>query len=546
MRLTIKSRVLLLALVVLAGLLSVSYLHYRSSEDELDLRAELIELLAQTDLIARAVHELQRERGLTSSYLASRDLRLLEDLQAQYRQTAQRLRELHAASTRPAPEVLDLEPFRRKVAAHAPSPTESFLYYTERIANVLAGADGLSAPVADRQTQQEVAAQMHLIQAKEFLAQARATLMAGTPAEPGWQASLGERTGLFEWHYSRFRQFSSTPPADSAELAEARRVLAAARKDQSTQLTVRQRMEWYRGLTEAIDRLHTLERGALAALTSQVKIARVERRLKLHLERAGLLAAIALLAYLAFSSLRLILNALEASLIAARRAASGTPEGRSTNRGDEVGEIARGVGGLLDLVDQLNRKASTDPLTGAFNRQGFAEIAQGELERARRYQRRLAMIMFDLDHFKLINDQFGHASGDAVLRAMAGLVHENLRLADVFARWGGEEFIILAPESTEEDAAQLADKLRTLFRELRAPRLPTFTASFGVTAFLPEDSLESLFERADRALYAAKVGGRDQVVAYDAEAQAVQLAEKPGRRRLTVIRNPTPKRTRKT
>lgn len=541
----------LLALVVLAGLLSLTFLHYRISEQNLRAHQALIDLLAQTDLIARAVHELQRERGLTSSYLTSRDLRFLQGLQDQYTETNQRLEELGAALPARAIPIAAHEAYRRKVAALGVSSAESFGYYTERIGALLDVSEHFSVTLAVPHFGQELAAQVDLLQATEFLGQTRATLMAANPngpAEPGWLANLGERSGLFEWHYGRFRQFSSAPPGDVPELAEARRILAAAMKGEFAEPTVAQRLEWYRILTAAIDHLHVLERNSLAVLAGQASARMADMRFKVGIERAGLLAVIALLFFLAFSSLRLLLNALEASLRAARRArfdpASFTQP--ATNTSDEAREISSGVGDLLSLVDRLTRQASTDHLTGALNRQGFSEIAEGELERARRYRRRLAMIMFDLDHFKVINDQFGHTSGDAVLQAMAGLVHEHLRLADVFARWGGEEFIVLAPETSEEEAVQLAEKLRCLFREFRAPGVPTFTASFGVTAFLPEDRLEHFFERADRALYAAKTGGRDRVIAFDAQAEALRAAEKPGRRRLAVVRDHPPKRRGKT
>ena len=178
---------------------------------------------------------------------------------------------------------------------------------------------------------------------------------------------------------------------------------------------------------------------------------------------------------------------------------------------DEPIDIAQSFNQLLDMVDSLNIKASTDALTGALNRHGFHELAGGELQRALRYHRKLSMIIADVDHFKRINDSHGHAVGDRVLIQLACLIRDNMRGTDIFARWGGEEFIILTPETSAEEAARLAEKLRLLFETFHAKDLPRFTVSFGVAEFAKGDNLETLFAKADQALYLAKDTGRNRV-----------------------------------
>ncbi|MFO1371140.1 MAG: GGDEF domain-containing protein [Candidatus Competibacteraceae bacterium] len=112
------------------------------------------------------------------------------------------------------------------------------------------------------------------------------------------------------------------------------------------------------------------------------------------------------------------------------------------------------------LEEKLRQLAITDPLTGAFNRRYLLQMMETEISRAQRYSRPLTLIMFDIDHFKRINDTFGHEQGDAVLKGIAALVRERLRHSDIFVRWGGEEFMILTTETALSKAIELTETLR--------------------------------------------------------------------------------------
>lgn len=538
----------LLGLLVLTGMLSLLVLHFRSSGAELARHANLIELLRQTGHYSRTLHELQRERGLSSSYLTSRDEGVLRDLQAQYDATDYKLHDLVATLPERKRDVDALATLRRQVVAGEASPRETFDHYTAQIAAMLSGVERLTLAAGGHPMQPDLIAHTHLIQAKEFLGQSRATLLAMPPegaADRAWFAALARHVGLFYWNVGLFLQeassdLSSTLQAvlNEPDLLRARRILDEALTRGVSAGVPAARKDLYEAMTAAIDQLREVERYSLGALQEKAEAAQAAARLAATLQRIGLLLVSFLLVYLALSSLRQMLNALEAALRGARRAALGRIDpNRQTDpaRRDEVGEISQGFGELLELVDRLNLKASTDALTEALNRHGFAEIAEGELLRARRYHRDLSMIVFDLDHFKLVNDRHGHAAGDRVLQEAARLVRDNLRLADVLARWGGEEFVILAPETSGEEAERLAEKLRLLFREFRAERVPRFSASFGVAASAPDDGLDSLFARADRALYQAKQSGRDRVVLYRPES----IAEPDPRQRMTVVSDNT-------
>jgi diguanylate cyclase (GGDEF)-like protein len=168
------------------------------------------------------------------------------------------------------------------------------------------------------------------------------------------------------------------------------------------------------------------------------------------------------------------------------------------------------------LLRQSQEQAIRDSLTGVFNRRYFSERAEEELRRAKRYQHPLAIVLADIDHFKQINDRFGHQVGDEVLRCTAGALAEGLRTSDVLCRYGGEEFVILLPESTTEEAVMVAERLRSMVtaraRALRHVKMAV-NMSFGVasTAEAEAPTVESLLQLADGALYYAKRSGRNRV-----------------------------------
>lgn len=163
-----------------------------------------------------------------------------------------------------------------------------------------------------------------------------------------------------------------------------------------------------------------------------------------------------------------------------------------------------------------------DGLTEIFNKRKFVEEVVREFARAQRYRRPLSLILFDLDRFKSLNDSYGHLCGDYVLKSMAELVQETIRTEQVFARVGGEEFVVLCPETSLEGASQLAEKLRHSI-ELQKIEYAGFevqvTCSFGVAIAEKWMNIhENLYEAADRALYVSKKNGRNQVTVYDRDA----------------------------
>lgn len=166
---------------------------------------------------------------------------------------------------------------------------------------------------------------------------------------------------------------------------------------------------------------------------------------------------------------------------------------------------------LQQAMTYFHRLASEDSLTGLWRRWRFEEAAEQEMDRTRRYGGPLSLAILDVDHFKNINDQLGHSAGDQVLIRLSRLLKDNLRSVDVLARWGGEEFVIMLPNTSVQDALGVIEKLRDLtFRE-SFPAMGTVTLSGGIAEWQPGQTFDGWFTEADDALYAAKAAGRNRI-----------------------------------
>ncbi len=186
---------------------------------------------------------------------------------------------------------------------------------------------------------------------------------------------------------------------------------------------------------------------------------------------------------------------------------------------DEVTAIVRDVTDRKQIERKLMRQAITDPLTGIFNRRHFFGVAEKELKRAKRYHHSLSVVIFDIDHFKRVNDTYGHSVGDDALCKLTKESHLVLRETDIFARYGGEEFVILLPETGQEQAYLMAERIRRICAGTASLDVGdvtvSLTVSFGVASLGGEAlSLDELILRADTALYASKKAGRNRVTVW--------------------------------
>jgi len=166
---------------------------------------------------------------------------------------------------------------------------------------------------------------------------------------------------------------------------------------------------------------------------------------------------------------------------------------------------------LYSMTTTLEQQATIDSLTKIYNRYKFEEFFDEELQRVIRIPQDLSLIIFDIDHFKAINDTYGHQAGDSALKDLSQLISKNIKTSDVFARWGGEEFVILLPGTSLDGAFMFAQKLRKMVKEFDFKEIGKMTLSFGVGTFQEYENKQTFFEKVDKALYVAKSKGRNRV-----------------------------------
>lgn len=169
---------------------------------------------------------------------------------------------------------------------------------------------------------------------------------------------------------------------------------------------------------------------------------------------------------------------------------------------------------IQNRADMLEQKANIDSLTKALSRQKFDELYSLELHRSQRYINSLSVMLLDIDHFKNINDTYGHDIGDKALIDFAKLIKEGIRKYDVFARWGGEEFILMLPQTDINAAFKMGEKLRNIIKEHNFEKIGKLTCSIGISMLRRDDDESTLLKRIDNALYKAKKSGRDKTIIY--------------------------------
>ena len=185
---------------------------------------------------------------------------------------------------------------------------------------------------------------------------------------------------------------------------------------------------------------------------------------------------------------------------------------------------------IADMMHELTKQSLRDSMTGLLNRKGFDNQATNTLQKLDRSDVPAAMIMCDIDHFKSINDEYGHDVGDKVISYFGRMLGNMGRRSDLIARVGGEEFCLFLWNCDLENSRAIADDIRGVFNQIRLPFLPedhSLSASFGIATFQSGDRLEDIYKRADIALYQAKNGGRNKVHVYQGESDTTEIPARP-------------------
>ncbi|MDP3512255.1 MAG: diguanylate cyclase [Sulfuritalea sp.] len=520
---SIRIKILLLGLLAVASLSYILGVRIVSEGREHAAKLEFLTRLEAAAELSSLVHELQKERGISAGYLVIRSPGNTRLLDSQRASTDRAMVQFRNPETPGLESLARLADTRQKISGAAMDPALSFSYYTQTIVEILDQIDALARDSNTTLLTRDLNAHVHLLYAKEYLGQIRASINEALSLGAVDKEQLTVVLRLLNLHqfYIRTGLRDASP-----EVAQALRgVLGQAQVQHSFALIegvlsgsgqAPPADQWFAAATHAIDQFLSVEGQSMRYLRQQAEneIAASERRVLLD---AGLALAAALaLIFFAASAVLSLLRALDVLItnIEHTVATQDFANRIQVPNDDEMGELSHSFNELMSIAEHLIKEkdyfASTDLLTGAYNRYRFTELFGIELQRVQRYGGDLALIMFDIDHFKDINDRFGHAAGDMVLKEIAHLVRNLIRANDVLVRWGGEEFMILVPH-TGNEAADLAEKLCLAVEEHHFHYAPRVTASFGVSAHVSGDTLETLCARTDEALYRAKHQGRNRV-----------------------------------
>lgn len=275
---------------------------------------------------------------------------------------------------------------------------------------------------------------------------------------------------------------------------------------------------WWGRSTQAIDALKTLEESLFDQLAREIREKdSAQKNLMLWMSAAMSVMLLVLVGFVTTTITLMMRDLRELSTALDQIVEKENYAIRLKDRGgrDELSHAFQLFNRLLEFTDRLIREketlASMDTLTGVMNRRAFLKYAQREITRATRYGHDLSLVFLDIDHFKSVNDTYGHATGDEVLKMFVDTVKTRSRDTDLISRWGGEEFIIMTPETGSEGAQNFAESVREWVAAAEFPGVGHVTCSFGVAQWKPGETFEVVCSRADAALYEAKENGRNRV-----------------------------------
>ncbi len=526
----LKTQVTIVGLVALAGLMVGLALLARAEIGPLLAMQRAADGLERVALLDDLVHELQSERGLTA--VARRDGVPEERLAAQYRRTDRAAEAASEAGVGSGAEPWRLGQTRKTLDAQALDLEVVFALYGRAVEPLLREAEQLMGDPDLDALRGSLGAHALLSKTKEEFGRLRSQvgLLLARPGLPGAAIRALQLFAVFESRMEETLREADPQLAGALHAALGSAPMIAVREEVERLATsgstrgagapAHTPAGWFALASSAMDGLREVQRGSLASIRARAAQGASDARSGLAIRAALVIAGWLGSCYLVFVSLRRLLATIrrldEQSrvLIGRLHAVTGAAE-LSAAPESRVGFVQ-----LIEQVDRLGRQATSDALTSALNRHGLGHVYLAERARAERHGRPLSLVLLDLDHFKLVNDRFGHPAGDGVLRSLAALLQRQVRGVDIVARWGGEEFVVLLPECDEDAGAGLAERLRAAVaaHAFEVPR--RVTASFGVAQARLGESLEDLVRRADVAMDRAKSLGRDRVCRASEEVAA--------------------------
>lgn len=533
---SIRIRIALLALIIATGAILTMSLGYRSATAEKREQEEQIARNAWTRQCSTVIHRLQRERGdsvgLLSRGMSEAGQRLPSDRQHSDQAIAE-LRSL-PRSTPARLEMMGLDhdvETLPEVRRQIDNQSVDWLIAQESYTRLIGGT--LNAMTVELKSGRggyslTLDAITELAMAREAMGMLRATILHAVLHQADMPADYPRvivHASLFRHYIQQYRQLTGNSqrqaiqnifasPAYQRVDATIRHIQASGRVDSRIDSS-----DWWQQATSVIDAFKEEEDMLYRALELdyEKRIAALNRQLLLYGGIALLLAVL-----IVTFSIRIILriaqslNDLAQVFHAVVDKGNFTVRSRETSGHDEFSVVSRQLNEFLDYTDSMLREkerlASTDSLTGVMNRRSFLKFANREITRAKRYGHPLALLFIDIDHFKHVNDAYGHTAGDEVLKTFTETLLKRIRSSDILARWGGEEFIILAAETDAVQARTFAESLRADVAATRFPAIGQLTCSLGVAIWQIGENFDAFCSRADGAVYQAKEQGRNCVI----------------------------------
>lgn len=532
---TIRAKIILLSI---PPILMLFYFVQQEIREGLTSKNNLKDVYAKilkAEKVSNIVHELQKERGLSSLYLTNRGKETGDKFQEQARETDKRIEELGTFLKQSKGDLQILSLFsgltatRNQIHSFDITPFETEDFYTSTIAELLEEIIEIAKMARLHETKNVLFAHSHLLNAKEYLGQIRANLGAVFTAgafDTYRQERLVTLRRAYERNSRNFVQETTDDIKDyyhqtfRGPAVQSTMDMIDTALERSGERTIGiDPAVWFESATSSINLLKKVEDYSIVKIKQNTT-----RDLDNAIRQININIGLTLILLIIASALSIVLcKTIIGRLEHLQERMTSIVQTRDFSRSvavqsnDEIGGITKAFNALLETartsIADIERLSATDSLTQIYNRLKFNDLFKLELQRVQRYKTSLSLIIFDIDRFKEINDAHGHLAGDTVLVELAMIVRESLRGTDIFARWGGEEFVILATETSIEGAKKLAEKVRSEIERFHFTTVVNVTCSFGVAEYTEGDNIDTLSKRADDALYDAKRSGRNRVCA---------------------------------
>lgn len=531
---SIRIRIIVLSTFALISLLLAIFKEYDDVQSNLKSAQTSLKIIQEINYLSKSIHSLQRERGLSATNLLKNNIK--SKLQSQRETTDFRLKEMskfiYLNDTKRLKSLdKELNVLRKEIDTGMVSWDTIKKSYSKQIMKLL---DQVNILIGNLGYTKEITNKLNSISSLSYTRENLGVLRA-TIARYYQKGTLtsNELLDVIQRYFgfgSRYKSFQLYQNTSNLNKLKNRiegdvfhsvkyQIESIIKKDSI--ITDSSTVQWWSEATLVIDTMLEIENALLTELQQYSKDIISQKESELFVYSLSAFTIFFIVFSVTYFTVTRILEALSILIKSLHKVQQTEDFGIriKTKSNDEFSQLGFSINQLLDFTDRIIKQkdelASIDVLTGVMNRRSFMTLVNQEVSRSRRYKTPLSLIFCDIDKFKLINDEYGHNIGDEVLQVFAQSIKLHIRESDLFVRWGGEEFIILAVDTDKTNTAKLAENLRKTIMEIKVSSIEQITCSFGVAELKNDESFEQLCERADQAVYDAKNTGRNKVCISD-------------------------------